>query len=78
MKLIRNWDELKEIPQESDTHILIIDKWSGWIKAKKPSGNWCDDNHYLSTHTFYGGNYKISSKILQKCGFNVVLDNWDN
>lgn len=27
-KLIRNWDELKNIPQESNTHILEIDRWN--------------------------------------------------
>lgn len=36
-------------------------------------------NHhvYLSTHTFYGSNYKYSTKLLQKYGFNVEIDNWD-
>lgn len=32
---------------------------------------------YLSTHTFYGGNYKESTKLLQEHGFNVEIDNWD-
>lgn len=32
---------------------------------------------YLSTHTFYGSNYEYSTKILQKYGFNVILENWD-
>ena len=78
MKLIKDWDELKAIPQESDTHILKINKWSGWLKAKNSSeGCWSVNNHYLSTHTFYGENHEASSKLLQKCGFNVVLDNWD-
>ena len=32
---------------------------------------------YLSTHTFYGSNYKKSTEILQKYGFDVEIDNWD-
>ena len=32
---------------------------------------------YLSTHTFYGNNYMESTNILQACGFDVEIDNWD-
>lgn len=32
---------------------------------------------YLSTHTFYGSNYKRSTEMLQKHGFDVEIDNWD-
>ena len=32
---------------------------------------------YLSTHTFYGLEYKHSTKILHACGFDVEIDNWD-
>ena len=32
---------------------------------------------YLSTHTFYGSNYKESTKILQNHGFDIEIDNWD-
>ena len=32
---------------------------------------------YLSTHTFYGSNYKHSTKVLQEHGFDVEIDNWD-
>lgn len=36
------------------------------------------DNHiYLSTHTFYGSQYKYSTELLQKYGFDVEIDNWD-
>lgn len=78
MKFIKDWEELRKIPQESSTHTLRVGRWSGWIQAKTPSGgSWGDDNHYLSTHTFYEGNHKKTTELLQKCGFNVVLDNWD-
>lgn len=32
---------------------------------------------YLSTHTFYGSNYKYSTRILQAYGFDIEIDNWD-
>ena len=32
---------------------------------------------YLSTHTFYGSNYKRSTKLLKACGFDVEIDNCD-
>lgn len=36
------------------------------------------DHHvYLTTHTFYGSNYEYSTKLLQKYGFDVEIDNWD-
>ena len=36
------------------------------------------ENHiYLSTHTFYSSQYKRSTEILQKCGFDIEIDNWD-
>lgn len=36
-------------------------------------------NHhiYLSTHTFYGSRYAEYTKVLQECGFDIELDNWD-
>lgn len=72
---IKNWEELKEV--KSPTHILEIDlKYGcGWIRTKDEN----DDSlgYYLSTHTFYGKNFEHSTKVLQSCGFNVQLDNWD-
>lgn len=32
---------------------------------------------YLSTHTFYGSNYKDSTRVLQEHGFDIEIDNWD-
>jgi hypothetical protein len=70
-KLVKTWDELAECI--SETHVLDIDihGCSGWIRGKD------DDIHYLSTHTFYGSTYEYSTKLLQSCGFNVQLANWD-
>lgn len=85
--LIHNWDELKAFPNESKTHTLSIKEYSGWLYSKnrreynvKKSyhSQLINLDHYLSTHTFYGkGMYAYSTKLLQLCGFNVIIDNWD-
>ena len=86
--LIKNWEELSKIPNESATHILVVDvkRCNGHLYAKNPKPikknlSYMRQiqhlNVYLSTHTFYGKNYKHSSKILRACGFNVDIDNWD-
>lgn len=76
-KYIKDWDELKE--EKSETHTLKIDVegGNGWIHTKGRNENRWGDNHYLSTHTFYGERYKYSTELLQSCGFNVILANWD-
>lgn len=85
-KLIKDWDELKSIPKESKTHILEIDDCSGHLTCKNPrrfkreksySNQVIYLDHYLTTHTFYGLNFARSTKLLQKCGFNIIIDNWD-
>lgn len=89
-KLIKDWDELASIPNESNTHILTVDTQagSGWLRAKEENHEPFDSNKdfleqlphksvYLSTHTFYGSQYKISTQMLQTCGFDVELENWD-
>ena len=86
--LIKNWEELSKIPNESKTHILDvnIDRGCAWLYAKNPKPyteklSYMRQIHhldvYLSTHTFYGKNYKYSTKILKVCGFDVEIDNWD-
>jgi hypothetical protein len=80
--LIKDWEELRNIPNKSNTHILKVDKYSGSLE---PIGEFNYKNyHYLSTHTFYGmrngqgyNSFVDSTFTLQKCGFNVVIDNWD-
>lgn len=76
-KHIETWEELAE--EKSPTHILEIDLEScnGWIKPKEEKEDYWEGRHYLSTHTFYGSQYKESTKVLQSCGFNVELANWD-
>lgn len=89
MTFIKDWKELSEICNESATHILEInvEEGLGWIKAKdkrifNPHIDFLEQiehlDYYLSTHTFYGSNYKCASQVLQACGFDVELDNWDS
>ena len=75
-KLIRTWEELREC--KSPTHILEYDEYSAWILPKvEPDEMSWEGKHYLSTHTFYGMTHKWSTKVLQECGFDVEIDNWD-
>lgn len=46
-------------------------------KKSTSTREWFDDHVYLSTHTFYGSNYKTSTKLLQEHGFDIEIDNWD-
>lgn len=76
--LIKTWDELDEYCKSnpSETHVFKFDKYSGWLKPKIKNDD--DDwGTYMSTHTFYGLNYRESTEKFQECGFNVVVDNWD-
>lgn len=88
MQYIKNWEELSKIPNESTTHILKVDldSCNAWLISKDPKPYKSKlsfmrqikhQDVYLSTHTFYGHEYKHSSKILRVCGFDVELANWD-
>lgn len=72
-KLIKNWEELSKVPP-NDKYKIVVDEdmCSGVIETL--DGNFCE---YLSTHTFYGKNYKHSTELLQKYGFDIEIDNWD-
>lgn len=71
---VDDWFDLAKVG-ESDTHRLEIipDDGNGWIVSKLTG----EPEIYLSTHTFYGSEYKNSTKQLKNCGFNVQLANWD-
>ena len=84
--LIRNWEELSKISNESKTHILEVnvEDCNGWLRAKDPKPynpkldymeQLKNTDVYLSTHTFYGHEYKNSTKVLKACGFDVEIDN---
>lgn len=72
-KLIKTWEEL--VGLESDEYYLEIDMdmYNGNIR-RKSDGEYME---YLSTHTFYGMNYRYSTALLQEYGFDVQLENWD-
>jgi hypothetical protein len=74
-KLISTWEELAECKSETHTLKIDIKGCNGWILPKKTNG-WRHE-YYLSTHTFYGGQHKESTRMLQSCGFNVKIANWD-
>tara|TARA_R100000951_G_scaffold107237_1_gene102447 strand:+ start:469 stop:696 length:228 start_codon:yes stop_codon:yes gene_type:complete len=74
MVKVRNWIELSAIP-DSEHYKLDIrpEDGNGWVLNKLTGKS----ERYLSTHTFYGGNFENSTKKLQEYGFDVVLSNWD-
>ncbi len=74
-RFIRHWADLAQVP-ESAAYFLEIDVegCNGWIKDKSDPDIL---GYYLSTHTFYGSKYVYSTRLLQRCGFNVTLANWD-
>ena len=79
MKTINTWEALAQLP-DSETHYLDIDVGgcNGWVLAKNPVSNkFSDRKKYLSTHTFYGECYKYSTALLQSCGFDAEIANWD-
>ena len=75
LKQIKTWEELAKL-EASETHELVIEKDpedsaydTHWIRNKKTK-----KEHYLSTHTFYGGaTTKETNKLLKRCGFNAVI-----
>ncbi len=76
-KLIQTWEELAKV-KDSETHRLEIGDHNGWIVTNHPkSDKFSDRQKYLSTHTFYGEQYKRSTGLLQSCGFDVEIANWD-
>lgn len=90
-KLIKNWEELSNVPA-NDKYRIIVNNYCGWIVpvcdvpdksnficncSEMNTNDFYEKHTYLSTHTFYGSNYKYSTKILQEHGFDIEIDNWD-
>lgn len=71
-KIVKYWHELDGL--ENDNYKIEVDTYigCGWIRSKRD-----DHDIYLTTHTFYGSNYKKSTQLLQEYGFDVELANWD-
>lgn len=80
-RLIKTWEELNGIESEKYKVVVDLDMCSGYIEPKEETEeteeNYYDHHVYLSTHTFYGSQYKYSTSILQQFGFDVEIDNWD-
>ena len=85
-KLIKCWKDLEGL--ESENYKIRLEYLSGdtepssgWIVPKVETKETDDDywkHHvYLSTHTFYGSEYKKSTETFQKYGFDIEIDNWD-
>jgi hypothetical protein len=74
---VKTWDELKEYVKNnpSKTHRIDFGDCNGFILKKNTDK--FEIYYYLSTHTFYEKDFHTSTEKLQKSGFNVVLDNWD-
>lgn len=78
-KFIRDWSDLVGLESEKYKLEIDVEDGSGWIvlKTKINEDDGFMNSYYLSTHTFYGSSYKGYEKLLQKCGFDIELNNWD-
>ena len=83
-KLIKNWEELAKVPPNDRYQIVVDldtpDEDSDFLcncEGMMKDSEFFKHHVYLSTHTFYGSNYKHSTKILQDHGFDIEIDNWD-
>ena len=82
MKLIKNWEELTQVPPNDKFKIEVDLRFhNGWIlpikETKETLDNYFENHCYLHTHSFYGNWYQDSTKTLQKYGFDIEIDNWD-
>ena len=71
--LISSWEELANLKSDDYYLDIEVEKCNGWVYRKSND----EPIEYLSTHTFYGTQYKYSTVMLQEYGFNVQLKNWD-
>lgn len=74
-KFIKDWHDLVGLESEHYRLKINTDMGNGYIIPKDDTTE--RHSYYLSTHTFYGSSYKGYEKLLQKCGFDVELNNWD-
>lgn len=77
-KLIKGWKDLVGLETENYYLDINLEMCNGHIVEKehiKKGDDWY--RPYLSTHTFYGLDYKDYTILLQEYGFDVQLENWD-
>ena len=77
-KQIETWEELVGLESENyklEVTLLPGGGGSAWIRPKVETRENRGSKHnvYLSTHTFYAGQYLSATRILQKFGFDVEL-----
>ena len=75
-QLIWTWKDLQEYANKhpSRTHTLRCNLCfdNAWLYPKVEGVK----KYYLSTHIFYPEKCEESTKILQECGFDVILISW--
>lgn len=80
-KLIKGWKDLVGLETEDYYLDIDLEMCNGHIRPKEHvqvnDENYFEHTRYLSTHTFYGLDYKGSTIELQEHGFDVQLENWD-
>ena len=80
-KLIKTWEDLVGLESEHYKLEIDLEHCNGHIVPKieteETETNYFEHHKYLSTHTFYEKTYEYSTKLLQKFGFDVEIDNWD-
>ena len=77
-KLIKGWEDLVGLETEDYYLDIDLEMCNGHIETKehaKTNDDYCYT--YLSTHTFYGLNYKDSTIEIQEHGVEDQLENWD-
>lgn len=76
--LIKGWKDLVGLETKDYYLDIELENCCGHIRPKehtKVDDRWLCP--YLSTHTFYGLDYKYYTVLLQEYGFDVQLENWD-
>lgn len=80
-KIIRHWGDL--VGLESDKYIVEVDlRCRGSILPKEETtetwDNYWEHHVFLDSKTFRKDHYKQATETLQKYGFDVVLESWDD
>lgn len=70
-QVIKSWEELHALPA-SDTHTIKVNRsiGHGWIVNNKTGRR----DAYLTILTFHRDGYACSTRRLQECGFDVVIE----
>lgn len=80
--LVKTWEELSKVKPNGKYKINVaLESCNAWIvpvkETEETERDYFKHHVYLSTHTFYGEKSEYSTKILQKFGWDIEIDNWD-